>query len=237
LADPALLFSCEHGGNYLPPPYRDLFAGHADLLQSHRGYDLGILPLARQLARDLDAPIETAEITRLLVDLNRSPGHPALFSFISKTLPAGKRAEILQRYYHPHRQAVETRAARLIDAGRQVVHIAVHSFTPELHGRIRTADIGLLYDPARPLEKTFCRRWQQALADLAPQLRVRRNYPYRGAADSLGKALRRRFAAETYLALELEINQALPGGNGHRWQQVGAILARSLDRTRAKWTD
>jgi predicted N-formylglutamate amidohydrolase len=227
----ALLLSCEHGGNRVPEPYRSLFADHTDLLQTHRGYDLGILPLARQLARDLDAPSEIAEVTRLLVDLNRSVAHPALFSFITRKLPAGERKEILRHHYHPYRQALEERVARLIETGRQVVHIAVHSFTPELQGQIRNTDIGLLYDPTRTWEKAFCLRWQRALSTLDPQLRIRRNYPYHGAADSLGKALRRRFGANDYLAIELEINQRIPGENGDRWQWIRDALSQSLSNT------
>lgn len=223
-----LLLSCEHGGNRVPEPYRHLFADHESLLRTHRGYDLGILPLAHQLAREFGAPLEFSEVTRLLVDLNRSPGHPNLFSFITLGLSVPERESILRRYYHPHRRALEDLAAQRIETGHRVVHIAVHSFTPELHGQVRNADVGLLYDPARPLERDFCRRWQQVLATLDPPLRLRRNYPYRGAADSLGTALRRRFAAESYLALELEVNQRLPLAGGRRWQEVRATLTASL---------
>ncbi|OHB25629.1 MAG: N-formylglutamate amidohydrolase [Desulfuromonadaceae bacterium GWC2_58_13] len=233
---PPLLFSCEHGGNRVPEPYRPLFAGHADLLHTHRGYDLGILPLARQLAREFDAPLESAEVTRLLVDLNRSVGHPTLFSFITRDLPAAEKESILRRYYRPHRQAVEKQAVRLIASGRPVIHIAIHSFTPELHGQVRNADIGLLYDPARPQEKAFCMAWQRALVKTEPRLGVRRNYPYRGAADSLGTALRRRFDAGTYLAIELEINQRLPCEHGDRWQRIKAALSESLGQALRKLT-
>jgi len=41
-----------------------------------------------------------------------------------------------------------------------------------------------------------------------PGLRVRRNYPYRGAADGLTTHLRRQLGPR-YLGVELEINQAL----------------------------
>lgn len=224
----ALLLSCEHGGNLVPDPYRALFEGHTALLQTHRGYDIGILPLARQLARELAAPIEIAEVTRLLVDLNRSPTHPALFSFITRDLSRTEKEGILRRHYRPYRQAVEMQATKLVEKGRRVVHIAVHSFTPELHGQLRNADIGLLYDPARPLEKSFCLLWQKELAASAPQLRIRRNYPYRGAADSLGKTLRRRFDASDYLAIELEINQRIPTRDGATWEKVKSVLVESL---------
>ena len=44
-----------------------------------------------------------AMTTRLLVDLNRSPWHPHLFSEITRPLSESRRREILQRYYVPYR--------------------------------------------------------------------------------------------------------------------------------------
>ena len=33
-----------------------------------------------------------------------------------------------------------------------MIHLSSHSFTPELDGKVRKADIGLIYDPARQRE-------------------------------------------------------------------------------------
>src|SRR3954454_24119921 len=70
------LVTCEHGGNRIPARYRPLFAGAEALLESHRGYDPGALQLGREIAAALDAPLVSANVSRLLVDLNRSIGHP-----------------------------------------------------------------------------------------------------------------------------------------------------------------
>jgi predicted N-formylglutamate amidohydrolase len=45
-----LVISCEHGGNRIPEPYRDLFRPYRASLHSHRGFDAGSLPMARALA-------------------------------------------------------------------------------------------------------------------------------------------------------------------------------------------
>ena len=45
-----------------------------------------------------------------------------------------------------------------IGRGRRVIHVSAHSFTPGLDGKVRTADVGLLYDPARPGEVRLCAR-------------------------------------------------------------------------------
>ena len=222
-----IILSCEHGGHHIPDAYRPLFAGQEELLATHRGYDIGILPFARFLARELDAPLHAAEVSRLLVDLNRSRRSPTLFSEVTRQLPASEREAILRRYYDPYRNAVTQEVAEGLRNGR-VLHLSVHSFTPELHGVVRRADIGLLYAPARAAEAEFCRRWQAELNRLDPALRVRRNYPYRGLSDCLVTTLRRQFGGERYLGVEIEVNQKLPQGEAGRWPRVRQVLLESL---------
>jgi predicted N-formylglutamate amidohydrolase len=222
-----IILSCEHGGHHIPAAYRPLFAGQEELLATHRGYDIGILSFARFLARELEAPLHATEVSRLLVDLNRSRRSPTLFSEVTRQLPAGERAAILRRYYDPYREAVTQSVAEGL-RNRRVLHLSVHSFTPELHGVVRRADIGLLYAPTRPAEAAFCRRWQEVIVRLDPALQVRRNYPYRGVSDCLVTTLRRHFVSERYLGLEIEVNQKLPRDEPGRWLQVQQVLLDSL---------
>lgn len=224
----SVLISCEHGGNQVPEPYRSLFAGHEELLATHRGWDIGILPLARRFASGLDAPLQAAEVTRLLVDLNRSLHNRTLFSEFTRELPAAEQQRLLQHYYHPFRKMVEREVAARLTAGERLLHLAVHSFTPVLRGQVRKAEIGLLYDPASAGEQRFCLQWQQALQQRGPQLRVRRNYPYRGNSDSVGKALRKQYGTERYLGLELEVNQALPLGSPAAWERIQQDLLETF---------
>ncbi len=92
--------------------------------------------------------------------------------------------------------------------GERALHISVHSFTPVLRGVRRSADIGLLYDSRRILEKELVKSWLWTLSLESPH-RVRRNYPYLGRSDGFTTALRRQFPAARYLGIELEINQRL----------------------------
>lgn len=224
----SVMITCEHGGNQVPEAYRPLFAGHEELLASHRGWDIGILPLARRLAAGLAAPLQAAEVTRLLVDLNRSEHNRSLFSEFTRELPAAEQQRLLQQYYHPFRQAVESEVAARLAAGETLLHLAVHSFTPALRGVVRSAEIGLLYDPASPGDQRFCLQWQRALRQRAPQLRIRRNYPYRGSSDSVGKALRRQFGMERYRGIELEVNQRLALGEPAAWERIQQDLLETL---------
>jgi predicted N-formylglutamate amidohydrolase len=222
------LITCEHGGNRIPPSYLGCFAGQQALLQSHRGYDPGALAMARELARALAAPLLYSTISRLLVDLNRSPAHPRLHAEPIRALPDAVRADIVRKHYLPFRSRAERAIRRAIEDGGRVIHLSSHSFTPVLDGVVRQADVGLLYDPARPGEAALCREWQACLGHRAPGLRVRRNYPYTGKSDGLTAYLRRRFAADRYLGIELEINQLIVTSGGDAWQRLRQDLVASL---------
>jgi len=224
----SLLITCEHGGNRIPPRYRHLFHGHEELLQSHRGYDAGGLTMAKDLAGAFQATLFVATISRLLIDLNRSIGHPRLYSEATRHAPAGVRREILEAHYLPYRKQVETHIAGEIAKGRRVIHISSHSFTPVLEGEVRNADIGLLYDPSRAAEARLCKDWQVALKAHAPEFRVRRNYPYTGKSDGFTAHLRRQFAEGSYAGIELEINQQQVLQGGHGWRRLRKAIIATL---------
>lgn len=223
-----LLITCEHGGNRVPAPYRSLFSGHAELLNTHRGWDPGALILAREMAAAFDAPLFFSETTRLLIDLNRSIGNRELYSEFTKPLPAAARREIVSRHYRPHREPIEAWVRDALAEGRRIVHIASHSFTPELNGHVRTADIGWLYDPGRRAEVELSNRWLEALRQLRPDLRLRRNYPYLGKSDGLTYRLRREHRAEVYAGIELEVNQQFVVQGDRPWPKLRAVLIESL---------
>jgi predicted N-formylglutamate amidohydrolase len=224
----SLVVTCEHGGNDIPVPYRRLFRRWRAVLASHRGYDSGALIMAQALAEALDVPLVSSTISRLLVDLNRSIGNPRLYSTATKNLPAAVRATIVAEHYVPYRRRVEEIVARKIIRGRRVIHVSSHSFTPNLDGNVRRADVGLLYDPGRRGEVELCARWKAALATRAPELRVRRNYPYAGKGDGLTSHLRRQFPASQYIGIELEINQKLVQPQSRQWLPLRRALIDAL---------
>jgi predicted N-formylglutamate amidohydrolase len=224
----AFLVTCEHGGNRIPARYRTLFGGQRALLDSHRGFDPGALAMAKALARAFDAPLVAATVSRLLVDLNRSPGHRQFFSSATRALPAALRARIVDEHYRPHRTEVERLVRGSLARGRRVLHIAAHSFTPVLDGNVRTADVGLLYDPRRRPESALCARWKEALAARAPALRVRRNYPYAGRGDGLTSYLRTRFGPAAYVGVELEVNQRIVAAGAPRFPALRRALIETL---------
>ncbi|HET6348537.1 MAG TPA: N-formylglutamate amidohydrolase [Candidatus Krumholzibacteria bacterium] len=224
----ALVLSCEHGGNRVPAAYRALFRGAKQELESHRGWDPGSLDLARTISHATGAPLVATTVSRLVVECNRSVAHPKLFSQFTRGLSRDARTRALNLYYHPHRGAVEAVVKSALRTHARVVHIGVHTFTPVLNGRTRTADVGLLYDPKRKEEAIFADLWMHALHWEAPLLRVKKNYPYRGWTDGLTTTLRAKFGARRYVGIELEVNQALALGPTRRWSDPANRIARSL---------
>jgi len=184
--------------------------------------------MAKQLARAFGAPLVTSIISRLLIDLNRSIGHSQLFSAATRGAPPELRAKIVERHYRPYRVRVERLVRQSVSRGRRVIHVSSHSFTPELDGKVRRADVGFLYHPARHGEADLCARWKASLAALAPKLRVRRNYPYAGKGDGLTKYLRSRFPDSAYVGIELEVNQRIVLDAGPRWTALRRDLVDSL---------
>lgn len=204
---PAVVITCEHGGNRVPAKYRNCFVEANDALESHRGWDPGALKLAREFSAALKVPLYSSSVTRLLVELNRSRHHPRLFSEFTAELSADQKQCLLDEHWSPYRSQVERAIATAIETSGHVVHLSVHSFTPVWDGETRRTDVGLLYDPQRKYEKEFCQRWCRALSQSLSELCIHRNSPYRGTSDGFVTHLRRQFSENTYTGIELEVNQ------------------------------
>ena len=223
-----LLITCEHGGNRIPAAYQALFRASRALLDSHRGYDPGALVMAKELAAKLGGVVVASEVSRLLVDLNRSLGNPSIHGEAIRAASDLQRREIVERYYLPYRAEALRHVSAAVKRGVGVVHISSHSFTPKLHGKLRNADIGLLYDPARECEVQFCDLWKKSLATYAPDLKVRRNYPYAGKGDGLTRYFRGQFSPANYVGIELEINQRHVFQAGAPWTALRKAVVDSL---------
>jgi predicted N-formylglutamate amidohydrolase len=110
------------------------------------------------------------------------------------------------------------------------LHLGIHSFTPILDGHRRNADLAILYDPRRKSESNFAKAWRTTILETFPNMRIRMNYPYRGAADGLTTSLRIQFPPIRYLGIELEINQQMIIDNGPKWRDIQKHLAKTLQQ-------
>ncbi|WPP50911.1 N-formylglutamate amidohydrolase [Catalinimonas niigatensis] len=207
MASYALILSCEHGGNHIPPAYIHLFEAQEKVLQSHQGWDPGTLNLAQALSDHLGIPLVACTISRLLIEMNRSLDNPELFSRFTSSLSVYEKSKLIQSVYLPYRRRVEKQLDIYQKNGKISLHFSIHSFTPIFNGSIRDTDIGILFDPARPLEVDICAQIKAFLQNALPDMQVIYNSPYKGTDDGLTTYLRTKYAANTYAGVEIEINQ------------------------------
>ena len=223
------IISCEHASNRVPPRFAQLFKGKEKVLCSHQAYDPGAANLARRLAGRIKSSVYLGSVSRLLIDLNRSPANrKSLYSSYSRKLEKNDRELLLQKYYSPYREKVDTAVGRIIDKDRPVLHISIHSFAPVKSGKVRKADIGLLYDPARTIEKEISGFLAGLLHEQVVSLRVRRNYPYLGKTDGFTSFMRRKYSAKLYAGIELEINQLLFSSGKSKIRETEDILVKGI---------
>ena len=205
-----VLVSCEHASNRLP----DGMQAPDGLLDLHIAWDPGALIIAEHLGDMFDAPLHAGEYSRLVVDLNRTVGNSVLIRRRSDghRIPFNRgltRAEVERRiddYYLPYRNAVSAGVARTIEEHGRCVHLCIHTYTPQLAGKLRGNDIGLLYDPRRQPEAALVHELRQALAEQTG-LVVWLNRPYSGTADGILPRIRELHDERSYVAIELEVSQ------------------------------
>ena len=200
-----LLVTCEHAGNEIPQELQERNLIPADVVATHRGYDIGAKDLYETLAKIAHFKISNT-ITRLLVDLNRSTHNKNVFSIYTRKLPLNVQQELLNNYYLPYRSKVIDFIERVRKTGESTLHVSVHTFTQNLNGIERNGDVTLLFDSANAFEKRFAQRWKEQLKNSNPELKVRFNYPYLGKSDGFTTYLRKAFP-HSYAGIELEVNQ------------------------------
>jgi len=218
-----LIVTCEHAGNKVPDCYNHIFTELKDVLESHRGWDPGALEIARFLATEFNAPLFICEVTRLLIEPNRSLHSHQLYSEYSKILFEKEHDLILQQYYFPHRKGVEELISK---ASKPTLHLSIHSFTPVLNGQVRAVDVGLLFDPERKSETEFCTKLLHTMEQELPSLSIKLNEPYKGTDDGFTSYLRTKFPDQEYLGIEIEVNQKYIGTA--QWELISIGLKEAL---------
>ncbi len=207
-----VVVTCEHASAAVPGELGDLGLPAA-VLRGHRSFDEGALPIAKVLAKALQAPLHAGLWSRLVADLNRSSDHPRVVARAvdgrpvpGNLLSRAERHRRIQDYWQPYRDEA-SRAIKALASRAFVLHLSVHTFVASLHGVERSNDIGLLHDPDRPREVAFCEALKAPLA--AAGLKVRRNFPYFGNTDGFTSWLRQVVPERRYAGIEIECNQRL----------------------------
>jgi predicted N-formylglutamate amidohydrolase len=196
-----LILTCEHASNKLPAAFKS--AVPTEVLKTHRAYDIGALAVFRKLVKFAKPEFYCeGKFSRLFVDLNRTITNKSAFSDYLRNNETAKAQATA--YWSEYRAAIEKFVKA--NAKKEIIHLGIHSFTPELNGKVRNTDIGILYDPSRPQECAYARVIKDEIKRLYPAMKVRFNYPYKGTSDGLTSTLRKKFGPQ-YVGIEIEINQ------------------------------
>ena len=180
-----ILLTCDHASHAVPAALDGLGLDPADL-RRHIGWDPGAAQLVRRLSRRFDAPAVLSGYSRLVIDCNRSPGHPESILPESDGTPvpgnqglAPRDAERRVRaLFHPYHEAIARVLGRFRARGETPTYVALHTFTPKMNGRDRPWHFGVIWDDdpriARALIEVLRRH---------PGLKIGENEPYAGRGD------------------------------------------------------
>lgn len=234
--DAAILFICEHASNRVPERLGDLGLDE-ETRQSHIAWDPGAEPVARGMARELNAPLILQRFSRLVYDCNRPPDAASAMPARSevfeipgnRALSATDRAMRTEALYVPFHQAITDHLNRLNRAmalGRYPAIVTIHSFTPVFHGRPRTVEIGLLHDRDA--------RLADSMLDLVPEPGapdIRRNEPY-GPEDGVTHTLQLHALPRGLLNVMIEIRNDLldPAGQARLADDLARMVSQALER-------
>ncbi len=234
-ASPFLLVS-DHAGRRRPDCLGDLGVARADW-DRHVAFDLGIKGVGASLARRLDAVLIEQRYSRLVIDCNRAPGHPASVPARSERtlVPANAglrdddRRRREQEILEPYHQAIAAALRRRQADGRRTVLVALHSFTPEYDGVARPWAAGVLHDGRSAFPLAVLSALSGAVGELARSghaLLVGDNEPYR--LDPASDYTVPRHAWTSGLDhVEIEIRQDLVAGTDGQARWAG-VLERAL---------
>ncbi|MBK8456450.1 MAG: N-formylglutamate amidohydrolase [Phyllobacteriaceae bacterium] len=225
-----MLLIADHARNALPARYGALGLPGNEL-ERHIAWDIGVEAVTRLLAAALDAPAVMASWSRLLIDPNRGEDDPTLIRAIydravvpgNHPLADGEREARLARYYRPYHAKVSATIDQVRAAsGRAPMIVSIHSFTPELQGRKRPWEIGVLWDRddrvAKPLIAALAADHGHIVGD---------NEPYDGALR--GDTMFRHCTVPGYPHALIEIRQDLiaDAAGQREWaDRLAPILAR-----------
>lgn len=202
MPSPYLLIA-DHASNHVPD---DIDLGIApELLHTHIAIDLGTADLGQALCSALGCPGIFADVSRLVIDLNREPDSPGLVPTCSDghAIPGNADADIaarLARFHVPYHE----RIAAMIVGQQPALILSLHSFTPHLATRpaeARPWPIGILYNQ----DDRAARPAIAALRGLG--LDVGDNQPYSGR--DLNATMNRHAEANGIAYLGIEVRQDL----------------------------
>lgn len=227
-----IIIVCDHASNAMPKAAKNLGLD-AKTRKMHIAWDPGTEHVGRYLARVLNAPLQLANYSRLVVDLNRGEDHGDCMRDSSdhvkipgnKGLTAAQKQARLDDIYWPYHNEITRQLDAVLARGQVPLLLSIHSFTPEMDGFHRPWHIGVMWNRQEKLSKQLVKNLRRD----NPALVIGDNKPYslKGAAG--GKNTIERHAEGRGLPyIIVEFRQDLIGGSKADAEQWAALFLRSL---------
>lgn len=225
------LLIADHAGRAVPSALGRLGLPQSEL-DRHIGWDIGIAGTTARLSERLDACAILQAYSRLVIDCNRPLDSPG--SIVERSdgtpvpgnldLDAHQRAQRIAEIFEPYHARIAAELDRRASAGRPVVLVAMHSFTPSMAGNDRPWHAGVLYQR----DARFAHALLEALRDEG-DLVVGDNEPYR-VSDATDYAIPVHAERRGLPHVELEIRQDLIADEAGQqaWAQRLARLFTAL---------
>lgn len=156
-------------------------------IETHIGWDIGAAAVARRLSELLGAALVLSGYSRLVIDCNRPTDVPGSMPAVSGgvTIPGNQdldtaaREARIRTFFQPYHAAISALLdERTAHPGGPVL-LSIHSFTPELLGRRRPWNVGMLYGEDTRLAHPF-----RDMLRRDSTLNVGDNEPYRVSAGT-----------------------------------------------------
>jgi predicted N-formylglutamate amidohydrolase len=149
---PFLLVS-DHAGRRIPRALADLGVSESEL-RRHIAWDVGIEPVVRFMAEELDAQAIMQPYSRLVIDCNRPFHADSSIGKVSENTPVPGNVKLTpediaarqREIFAPYHDAITAELERRQHEGRPTFLVAMHSFTPVYKGVSRPWHSGVLYN-------------------------------------------------------------------------------------------
>jgi predicted N-formylglutamate amidohydrolase len=224
-----IVLVCDHASNRVPVVLDTLGLTPAHF-ERHIAWDIGAGAVTRLLSERLSANAVLGGYSRLVVDLNRDLEDPTAFPAISDGvlvpgnlgLSVESRAWRARALFKPYHEAVSRVAAARCERDSCPVFVAIHSFTPMLHGLARPWHLGILWDKDPRLAVPFL-----AALRVHRDLIVGDNEPYSGRHPA-DFTIDHHAEPRGFAHVGIEIRQDLIA-DGDGQQRIAALLGDALE--------
>ena len=172
-----VLLLCEHAGQAVPEVLGNLGVSQ-EVLDSHRGWDIGAANVARGVACALGAPLVLQHYSRLVIDCNRPTDNAQSMPTISdhqeipgnRAIPEAERQARITEIFDPMNREIDV----LFAAHPRRAAFSIHSYTPRMDGHDRPWQAGFLTRRSTKTGKAL----METITGMRPDLNLALNQPY-----------------------------------------------------------